>query len=269
MSSSIPWFALATSALLAAQTVEAQAPLPTSPTASRSASIPVDQLGSIAGAKYQGDGLSVIATPEGARLRCVFQRLEGEATPEGLLLTSTSSNATNDSFRVVAMKVGRETAQQPPAIQTPVSDIHLPGAGKVCVDDQLVRFSRNGLTEEYSVSLDGLRQDFMVQQPPHQSPMGELVVKLAVTGAKVEAAAYGARLVLENSGRRIAYSRMRVTDATSRELPARIDVTANRHSDALAIPANWTVNSSWATSNGTNYMNMANPTGNLFFRLVK
>ncbi|MGH7942663.1 MAG: hypothetical protein ACREFR_16510, partial [Limisphaerales bacterium] len=35
-------------------------------------------------------------------------------------------------------------------------------------------------------------------------------------------------------------------------------------------PANangWSVNSSWTTSNGTNYLNVASPTGNLFFRL--
>ena len=35
----------------------------------------------------------------------------------------------------------------------------------------------------------------------------------------------------------------------------------------LATPAGWSVNSSWTTSNGTNYLNLASPTGNLFFRL--
>jgi hypothetical protein len=29
----------------------------------------------------------------------------------------------------------------------------------------------------------------------------------------------------------------------------------------------WSVNSSWTTSNGTNYLNITPPTGNLFFRL--
>ncbi|HXJ61553.1 MAG TPA: hypothetical protein VNU68_33335, partial [Verrucomicrobiae bacterium] len=52
-------------------------------------STPWSQLGAKAGADYQGDGLGVIPTAAGARLRCVFQRLEGEATPEGLWLTST------------------------------------------------------------------------------------------------------------------------------------------------------------------------------------
>jgi len=39
----------------------------------------MDQIGAVVGKQYQGDGLFVAATPEGARLRCVFQKLEGEA----------------------------------------------------------------------------------------------------------------------------------------------------------------------------------------------
>ena len=53
---------------------------------------------------------------------------------------------------------------------------------------------------------------------------GELRVELTVTGSRVEKIAYGARLVLEHSGRKIAYSRLHVTDANGRELPARIEV---------------------------------------------
>src|SRR6266705_132603 len=55
-------------------------------------SIPWSQLGVKAGADYQGDGLAVMPAAGGARLRCVFQRLEGEATREGLWLTSTLTN---------------------------------------------------------------------------------------------------------------------------------------------------------------------------------
>ena len=35
----------------------------------------------------------------------------------------------------------------------------------------------------------------------------------------------------------------------------------------LALPAGWSVNSSWTNSNGTNYLNVTSPAGNLFFRL--
>src|SRR5207249_2076033 len=70
--------------------------------AKNSSAIPWSQIGAKAGADYQGDGLAVIPTAEGARLCCVFQRLEGEATREGLWLTSAVTNGTNDRFRVVA-----------------------------------------------------------------------------------------------------------------------------------------------------------------------
>ena len=53
---------------------------------------------------------------------------------------------------------------------------------------------------------------------------GGLKVQLAVSGARVEPTTYGAQLVLEQSGRKLAYSRLRVTDANGKELPARIEV---------------------------------------------
>src|SRR5262249_30169601 len=73
---------------------------------------PWSQIGAKAGADYKGEGLAVAATESGARLRCVFQRLEGEATPEGLWLTSTITTTT-DRFRVMVTEVGRVTPSAP------------------------------------------------------------------------------------------------------------------------------------------------------------
>jgi hypothetical protein len=72
-----------------------------------SAAMPWPELVAKAGADYQGDGLAVIPTSDGARLRCVFQSLEGEAARKGLWLSSTICNAPNDRFRVAAAAVGR------------------------------------------------------------------------------------------------------------------------------------------------------------------
>src|ERR1019366_2387521 len=122
------------------------------------AAIPWNQIGVKAGADYKGDGLAVTPDGEGARLHCVFQRLEGEATPEGLWLTSTATNAVNDRFRVTAAAVGRVTPCAPGAadrtfnIQHPTSNIELEDAGIISLAGQTVRFSRPGLVEEYSVS---------------------------------------------------------------------------------------------------------------------
>ncbi|MCW5551222.1 MAG: hypothetical protein KIS67_03540 [Verrucomicrobiae bacterium] len=60
-----------------------------------------------AGAECQSDGLAVTATTEGARLRCVFQKLDGEATSEGLWMVSTVPSQPKERFRVTAVEVGR------------------------------------------------------------------------------------------------------------------------------------------------------------------
>jgi hypothetical protein len=49
-------------------------------------------------------------------------------------------------------------------------------------------------------------------------------VQLTVTGAMVESVADRVRIVLHASGRKIAYGRVRVTDATGRELQARMEL---------------------------------------------
>jgi hypothetical protein len=193
--------------------------------------IPWNQIGAKAGADYKDDGVAVTPTESGASLRCVFQRLDGEATTEGLWLTSTVADTTSDRFRVKAMAFGRKTL------------IPLPDAGEVAVCGQTARLSRPGLTEEYSVSMDGVRQDFVVEEAPASPADGELIVKLSVTGAQVEPAPNGARLRLENSGRNIAYSRLRATDATGKILPARMEAdpeeseAAGNFFEALSMPS--------------------------------
>src|SRR6266496_937560 len=190
-------FSLAAAAADSADTAETSIPWPACRGgAGRS------QIGAKAGAEYQGDGLAVIPTTAGARLRCVFQRLEGEATSEGLWLTSTVTNAMKERFRVTATAVGRAgepfgvpasaggasksfqrcglTAAEPAKARTP--NHLLPRTGTVEVADKLARFVRPGLTEEYTVSMDGVRQDFIIEQ--RTAGAGALRVELEVAGAK-------------------------------------------------------------------------------------
>ena len=220
--------------------------LATPPVASHSQSIPMDQLGAVAGKQYQGDGLSVSATPDGARLRCAFQRLEGQVTREGLWLRSAADGSAGEGLRVRAVAVGRAdgfgfrsvavpghrdvntTDSHEQSASTFLSTLLRPGTGAlrdvgvVEVADKLVRFIRDGLTEEYSVNVDGVRQDFIVKQRP--AGEGELRVELEITGATAEPHGNGARLTLNGSGRKLAYHRLRVVDATGHELPARIEI---------------------------------------------
>ena len=68
--------------------------------------IPFSGIGARATANYQGDALGVTTTSEGTRLRCGFQKLEGQATAEGLWLQSTKLGAAG-RLRVTATATRR------------------------------------------------------------------------------------------------------------------------------------------------------------------
>ncbi len=214
-------FKLAATAWFAAVPAIAQAKPITEPTASSPASIPTGQLGAVVGKPSEGEGLSITTTPDGARLRCTFQRLGGQVTREGLWLISDTGDSSGEQFRVTAVEVGRGTwgALFGDWLHPPQT---LTSAGMVKVVDKSVRFIRDGLTEEYSVSVDGVRQDFIIEQRP--AGEGELCVELNVTGAKARPLVNGVQLVLDRSSRRLVYHRLRVIDAGGRDLPARLEV---------------------------------------------
>jgi hypothetical protein len=147
------------------------------------------------------------------------------------------------------------------------------------VEDKLVRFTRPGLTEEYSVSVDGVRQDFVIAAPPVGA--GDLRVELALSGARAEEAAGGVRLRLDGSGRALAYSRLRMEDVTGRELTARLEVLS---ADRLAVSvadanaaypvridptfsdADWvSLNPGVPGANGSVYAIVADGNGNVYF----
>jgi hypothetical protein len=178
-------------------------------------SIPFDQIGVEADKQANAGGNVIIPEADGARLRAVMQRLEGRATTEGLWLTSTADEDAGraNRFRVRAMAVGRAA-----------DTVTLPSTGAVRADKKTAVWLRPGLAEEYSVSSDGVRQDFVLPQRP--AGEGDLTVKLEISGAKTEEAQQGAKLTVEATGREVAYHRLHVTDARGHTLPARMEVSS-------------------------------------------
>ena len=174
--------------------------------------IPFSQLGAEVQKQYSGDGIGISALGQEARLRVQFQQLTGKVSDEGLWLESTDAMTGGGcQFRVRATSVGRAQSQ-----------MKLAEKGQVKMSSELVSYIRSGLVEEYRVSTDGVRQDFVVMQAPEG--IGELRVKLLVEGAKIALADSGVLLTLNGSGREIAYSRLKVVDAKGRELKARFSV---------------------------------------------
>src|SRR5262245_40765250 len=122
---------------------EAAPPIPPEPDpAQDTQSIAWNELGAKATAQYSGDGLAVSATANGARLLCVFQKLEGEVTPKGLWVSSPAPGSSNTTFRVLATSVRRDRGPCRTIAST----------GTVETTSGLARFIRPGLVEEYSVS---------------------------------------------------------------------------------------------------------------------
>lgn len=165
--------------------------------------------------------------PQGAvRVRCTFQKLQGEVTTEGLWMTSTAEAPVVERFRIVADALGRDGGAMTALVRS----------GAVECDAQLARLVRPQVREEYSVGADGVRQDFVIAQPP--TGAGQLRVELAVSGARAEAVAEGARLVLNQTGRKLAYNRLRVTDAAGKELLAKLEVISDSRFAVLVDDSN-------------------------------
>ena len=186
--------------------------------ATTSTAIPLSGIGAKATADYKGDAIGITATATGATLRSGFQKLDADASADGLWLHSTEPGG-EGKLRIIATGVGRGPV--------PMS---FPLVGSISLRDGLVFFSRKGITEEYSTSMDGVRQDFVLPEKP--PGLGELELNLGLSGAAAKQAADGAMIILAESKRELTYSRLHVTDATGRELNACLEVTA---ADVLRI----------------------------------
>ena len=157
---------------------------------------------------------------DGPELHTPFQQLQGRIGEEGLTLESTSSDT--DSLQLVAKSFVRGNKSHV-----------LPASGKVSMNTRAVAFTRPNLTEEYSVSAEGVRQDFIIET--RLEGTGELRINLSVRGARARIKGTEAELVLEKSKRTLIYHRLLVTDAGGRTLAARMEVPAD---DSLAIVVN-------------------------------
>ena len=155
---------------------------------------------------------------QGVDFRCDLQKLNVQARKDGLWILSSSDEG-NETFRIKAASLGRDHQ-----IGT-----RLPDEGVVSMDRDKVRYNRSFVVEEYSVSAEGVRQDFIVKERP--AGYGAMILDLDLSGANAESSPDGIMLELDRCGRRIAYHKLRVSDSTGRVLPAGFRV----RSDGISV----------------------------------
>lgn len=122
-------------------------------------------------------------------------------------MDSTSASEGEGRFRltpVALSKGGTPTPVQP---------------GVVRVQDQTAVLDRGLLREVFTASADGLRQDFVVAQPPAGD--APLTLTLALDGATASDAVEGVTLTLPG-GRQLVYHRLQITDAAGQTLTGQL-----------------------------------------------
>ena len=92
------------------------------------------------------------------------------------------------------------------------------------MEEEVAKLVRPQMVEELTVSVDGIRQDFVLPKPP--AGTGELLLEFALENAEAKATHTGVSLVMKDSGRVLSYSRLQVVDAGGRQLRARFEVAS-------------------------------------------
>jgi hypothetical protein len=88
----------------------------------------------------------------------------------------------------------------------------------VNVSKDCVQIIRTEMVEEYRVSGDGIRQDFIISKRPEID--GKLVLVVELNGATAGLSDKGIKILLTETGREFAYSKLLVTDSAGKELPS-------------------------------------------------
>jgi len=173
--------------------------------------IPLKELGQHADA-LQPAPAPVLAAGQ-ARLDAPLHALRGEITAAGLVVASTSQSEGGGRLRLTPTQLDKGGAP-----------LALP-PGRLSQWERALLLDRGALTEVLTASGDGLRQDFVVAQPPPGD--GPLTLSLALEGATASPAPAGVTLTLPG-GRQLLYHGLHITDATGQVLAGELGVRDER-----------------------------------------
>ncbi len=175
---------------------------------SPSAPFPFSDLGKKCSEKASPELMSIRKADDGADIVCKLQAMKAHISGSAVSIESTSESEGKSTFEMSLSGIGRNKSYL---------DLSSKPA-KVLCNENMARVIRPDLLEEYSVSGDGLRQDFIVEKRPEGDGLLELSLKL--NGAVVRRDSAGLIISMLGSNREFAYSKLHVTDASGRVLPA-------------------------------------------------
>ncbi len=176
-------------------------------------SFPFSELGQKATEKADSNSLGIKAVDNGAEITCKLQALEASVTPSGISFKSTSATKRGTfSMKVTGLSRADHKISQ------------VSSEGNVKVSKDCVQIIRSELIEEFTVSGDGIRQDFIVSKKPTGN--GEFALVLGLAGATAELSGSGIKIRLTEAGREFAYSKLLVTDASGKKLPSEFKVNS-------------------------------------------
>ncbi|MCX6984909.1 MAG: hypothetical protein NT118_09205, partial [Lentisphaerae bacterium] len=187
-------------------------------------SFPFSELGQKAAEKADSSSLGIRTVAGGAEIVCKLQAIEASVTASGISIKSTSKTEGGGKFNMKVAglgrgnNIGRDGSPSRPFLSGGFGETAPPSDKIVKVSNSCAQIIHPELAEEYTVSGDGIRQDFIVSKKPEGN--GELVLAVGLGGATAELADYGLEIRLAETGREFAYSKLLVTDASGRHLPA-------------------------------------------------
>ncbi|MBN1757898.1 MAG: hypothetical protein JW863_06255 [Chitinispirillaceae bacterium] len=171
--------------------------------------LPCSDIGRQAQKLSGGRGSGIADLWNGYKLECSMQALGAEVTMNGVLFLSTSESEGKGPFSLRASRLGRNGNLR--SLPSTVDRVSRSG--------EIIRCNRSRITEEYSTSADGIRQDFILTRRP--AGKGKPTLELELSNAAAASGSTSSRVSIRLAcGRLLTYHSLNVTDRRGKKLPA-------------------------------------------------
>ena len=137
-----------------------------------------------------------------AVIECPLQAMRGSVSANGLAIKSLSKEEGAGDFILRPLSYSK-------------GELNTLGNGLIFIENNAVLLNRGNLTERFTASTDGIRQDFILANAPVGTQ--DLSVMLELKGAVATNSAQGVSIKMDN-GRNLEYHNLYITDAAGKVL---------------------------------------------------